>query len=74
VAKDIVYNELTGEEEVFLLDKSRMNKNRLSQFVTDCIAFLEVECGCTVPDSASYVAELQTGIKGFTSVNSKKSD
>jgi len=70
--KDIMYNHKTGEEEVFLLDKSRMNKKRLHQFVTDCISFLEIDCGYIVPDSASFVAEIQTGIKGFKSIDSKK--
>ena len=72
--KDIMYNHKTGEEEVFLLDKSRMNKKRLHQFVTDCISFLEIDCGYIVPDSASFIAEIQTGMKGFKSTNSKKID
>lgn len=70
--KDVVYNPKTDEEEVYLLDKSRMNKARLSQFITDCITYLEVECGCTVPDSASYMMELRSGISGFTSINKRK--
>lgn len=71
-AKGIMYNSKTQQEEVFLLDKSRMNKKRLGEFVTDCITFLEVDCGYKVPDSQSYIAELQTGIKGFHSVGHKK--
>lgn len=69
--KDVMYNSETDEEEVYLLDKSRMNKKRLSQFVTDCITFLEVECGCPVPDSASYLLELNSGMSGFQSINKK---
>lgn len=71
--KEIMYNKNTGEEEVYLLDKSRMSKDRLRMFITDCIAFLEVDCGYKVPDSASYLMEIRTGISGFMSVNQKKS-
>lgn len=72
--KGIMLNEATGEEEVYLLDKSKMTKARLHQFITDCIAFLEVDCGYKVPDSASFLAEIQTGIKGFQNVESIKKD
>jgi len=72
--KGMMYNAKTGEEEIYLLDKSRMNKDRLHKYITDCITFLEVEKGYKVPDSSSFLAELRTGIKGFKSVNSKKDD
>jgi hypothetical protein len=71
--KGIMYNSKTDEEEIYLLDKARMNNNRLHKYLTDCITFLEVEKKYKVPDSASFVAEMQTGIKGFRSVNSNKS-
>lgn len=71
-AKEPMYNKNTGEEEIYLLDKAAMNKDRLKKFITDCITFLEVEKGARVPDSASYLMEIRTGISGFQSVNSKK--
>lgn len=69
--KEIMYNAKTQQEEIYLLDKSRMNKDRLRKFITDCIIFLEVEKGCSVPDSSSYLMELRSGISGFEDVNSK---
>ncbi len=66
------YNAKTNKEEVYLLDKSRMNMQELHKFISDCITFLEVEKGAIVPDSASFLAEVQTGIKGFKVVESKK--
>jgi hypothetical protein len=70
--KDIVYNAKTRKEEIYLLDKSKMNKDRLRKFVYDCIIFLETEKGVRVPDSESYKFELQSGISGFQSTKSKK--
>jgi len=72
--KGIMYNHKTNEEEIYLLDKSRMNKDRLHKYITDCITFLEVEKKYKVPDSSSFLAEIRTGMKGFKSVNSKKED
>ena len=72
--KGIMYNHKTGEEDIYLLDKAKMNKDRLHKYITDCITFLEVEKGYIVPDSASFIAEIQTGMKGFKSTNSKKID
>jgi len=69
--KDVMYNAKTEKEEYYLLDKARMNKDRLRKFITDCIVFLEVECGCHVPDSSSYMMELRSGISGFESINAK---
>lgn len=73
-AKDIVFNKKTGREEVYLLDKASMNKDRLRKYVYDCIVFLEVEKGARVPDSAAYKMELRSGISGFQDVNSRKKD
>lgn len=70
--KGIMYNPVTQTEEVYLLDKSRMPKDRLRKFITDVVIFLEVEKGCKVPDSSEYMMELRTGHSGFKSVNSKK--
>jgi len=70
--KGIMYNPVTEEEEVYLLDKSRMNKDRLRKYLTDCITYLEVEMGAIVPDSSSYKMELRSGISGFQSINQRK--
>ena len=71
--KGIMFNSKTGQEEIYLLDKSRMNKDRLYKFISDCITFLEVEKGAIVPESSTYLMEMRTGISGFRSLNSKKS-
>jgi len=71
-AKDYMYNAKTDREEPYLLDKSRMNKQRLIEYVTACITFLEVEKGARVPDSSSYKMDLRSGIEGFQNVNNKK--
>ena len=47
-AKDVFINEDTGEEVVFTLDKKTMSKERLHKFLSDCIIFLEIECGIIV--------------------------
>jgi hypothetical protein len=70
--KGIMYNSKTQEEDIYLEDKSRMNKDRLRKYLTDCITFLQVEKGAVVPDSASYLMEIQTGISGFKSTNDKR--
>ena len=70
--KGIKYNSKTQEQEVYILDKSRMNKEQLRKFVFDCITFLEVEKGYIVPDSAEYKFEMATGMSGFKSINSRK--
>jgi hypothetical protein len=71
-AREIKFNSKTNKEEIYLLDKSRMNRDRLHKFITDCITLLEVEKGYRVPDSSEYLMELATGISGFKSVNSRK--
>ena len=43
-----------GEEHVYLEDKSRMTKKRLSKFLNDCILFLEKDLNCRVPESGPY--------------------
>jgi len=70
--KGIMYNPITEAEEVYLLDKARMNKDRLRKFIMDCITFLEIEKGAKVPDSSEYMMELRTGFSGFKSVKKKK--
>lgn len=47
-AKDIYYNEKTGEQKIALIDKSSMNKSRLLKYINDCIMFLETEYGMTI--------------------------
>lgn len=43
-----------GEEHVYLEDKSRMTKERLRKFLTDCILFIEKDLGYRVPESQPY--------------------
>lgn len=71
-AKSIMYNRKTDTEEIYLIDKASMNKDRLRKYIIDCITYLEVERGCIVPDSSSYMMELKSGISGFVNVNQKK--
>jgi hypothetical protein len=73
-AKDIMYNHKTGKEEVYLEDKSAMNKGRLIKFITDCIIWLEIERGVAVPDADEYKAYKQTGISGFKSIKNNNTD
>lgn len=66
-----VYNSKTDEKTLVKELKSRMPKERLSKFITDCILFLE-ENGYRVPESEEYKAYLKTGERGFSSVKHKK--
>ena len=51
-----------GIEEIYLEDKARMTKKRLTKYVSDCIFFLENDLGVEkVPDSESYKNLQKTG-------------
>ena len=67
-AKEVMYNSKTNSEDIYLLDKASMNKDRLRKFISDCINYLEIERGARVPDSAAYLTEINTGISGFTRI------
>ncbi len=58
-------------EEIYLLDKSKMTKDRLVKFVSDCIVHLEMNLGAIVPRSDEYKSLKETGYL-FTSVNNIK--
>jgi hypothetical protein len=66
--KEIMYNEKTKQEQVYLFEKSAASKKDLYDFVCRCITFLEVERGYTVPDSDSYLFKKSTGLDGFKKV------
>jgi len=66
--KEIMINDQTGEEQVYLLDKSRLNHKELYAYVCRCINFLEMERGYTVPDSSSWLLEKTTGLSGFKKI------
>lgn len=54
--KKELYNEKTMRAEYTLEDLSGMTKNRLLQFVVDCVFFIEENLGQRTPDSAEYKA------------------
>lgn len=60
-----------GEHIVVLEDKKDMSKERLSQFINDCIIWIEANLSCKVPDSESYLMEKKHG-KKLTSVKGKR--
>lgn len=62
-----------GEHIIVLEDKREMNKEKLSQFINDCIIWIEANFNCKVPDSESYLMEKKHG-KKMTSVKGKKSN
>lgn len=70
-AKDYIVNVNNGEKEVFLMDKSRMTKDELWRYISNCIFFIESELGIPVPDSSEYKLNQETG-RSFTSVKNIK--
>ena len=60
-----------GEEHVYLEDKSRMPKKRLSKYLNDCILFLEKDLNCRVPESGPYKDKERFG-HAFQSVSKLK--
>ncbi|MFN5416464.1 MAG: hypothetical protein ACK5B9_05360 [Flavobacteriia bacterium] len=67
-AKGLVFNHKLDRTEIFIEEKSKMNKQRLHKFISDCIVFLEVEKGARVPDADSYKIDKLTGLSGFTKI------
>jgi hypothetical protein len=67
-AKGLVYNYKLDRTEIYIEEKSKMPKQRLHKFISDCIIFLEVEKGARVPDSESYKIDKETGLSGFTKI------
>jgi hypothetical protein len=53
-AKGILFNKVTGDEEIYLEDKSAMSRGRLYKYLSDCIFFLEDTYGVRVPDASRY--------------------
>jgi len=57
-------------EEIYLLDKSKMTKERLTKFIADCIIHLEQDLGVpakNIPDAEAYKNLKDTGY-AFSSV------
>lgn len=69
-AKDTYINP-DGEEEVFLLDKSRMSKARLHKYLSDILFYLEENFEHSVPDAEQYKNYRETGV-AFKSVIHEK--
>jgi hypothetical protein len=67
-AKGLVYNYKMDRTELFIEEKSKMNKERLHKFISDCVTFLEIEKNARVPDAESYKIDKETGINGFVKV------
>lgn len=70
-AKDTCINP-NGEEEVFLLDKSRMSKSRLHKYLSDILFYLESEHSWGVPDAEQYKNYQETGIAFKSVIYEKK--
>lgn len=66
--KEIMYNEKTDTEQIYLFEKSGAPKRELHKFICRCITYLEVERGYRVPDSESYTFSKNTGLDGFKKV------
>lgn len=60
-AREIIFNPKTNEERTYLVDKSRMTKDRLRKFVNDCILLLEFRHSQLVPDSSEWKIKKGTG-------------
>lgn len=43
-----------NEEEMYLEDKAKMSKDRLTRYLSDCIHFIESKLQTRVPDSQEY--------------------
>tara|TARA_R110000772_G_scaffold146690_1_gene257010 strand:+ start:3156 stop:3638 length:483 start_codon:yes stop_codon:yes gene_type:complete len=54
VAKIFIVNEKTGEELVTTKDKASMSHSELHRYISDCIDWLAVENGYSVPDAYSF--------------------
>lgn len=52
--KEEMYNALTGETKVYLIELSSMPKARLLKFIQDIIIFMEQELEVEAPDSETY--------------------
>jgi hypothetical protein len=61
-ARGIMYNRITGKEDIYLEDKAAMTKERLYKYISDCIHLLESVFGVTVPGSDDILGE-QPGFK-----------
>lgn len=66
--KQLMYNEKTNTEQVYLFEKSAAPKKELHAFICRCITYLEVERGYKVPDSESYTFGKESGLSGFKKV------
>ena len=60
-----------GEEIPYLEDKSKMTKDRLHKYITDCIHFLVEYMDARVPDSEAYINKQKYGHE-FRSVSNRK--
>lgn len=60
-AKAELYNEKTKQTEVYLLELSKMPKERLLKFIQDCIFYIEEHLQQRVPDSEEYKNMILTG-------------
>lgn len=65
-AKDFILKP-DGEAIPIMLDKSKMTKERLTKYVSDCLFHLEQEFQMEPPDSESYKINKATG-RNFTQV------
>lgn len=53
-AKDVMIHPKTGNEIVFTMELSKMDKARLLKFIQDIILYLEMEFGQETPSSDEY--------------------
>ena len=66
--KELMYNEKTDKQQIYLFEKSAATKKDLHAFISRCITYLEVERGYIVPDSSSYKFGKESGLSSFKKV------
>jgi hypothetical protein len=52
--KDHIYNSITKEWEPYLIELKKMNKERLLQFINECIHYIETNLEVEAPDSQQW--------------------
>lgn len=60
LAKEFILNKQTGEQVPCVISISSMTKQRLHQFISDCLFYMETNLQVETPDSASYKLNMNT--------------
>lgn len=70
-ARDIKFNPILDKQQIYLEDKAKMTKERLTKFLNDCINMIEIDWGIPAPNSSEYKYKL-TGFKSVKTFNNGK--